>query len=88
MNNNDNRGKRKSKKKTVLRNVNKSEGSDIIKPQIFLDIDQTTISSDCNLLNLQPNFNIPNLEPKEVLNGGNTKNLSLFSPFSFLDILY
>jgi hypothetical protein len=39
-------------------------------PRRFLDIDQTTISSDCNLLNIQPNFNIPNLEPKEVLNGG------------------
>jgi len=39
-------------------------------PRRFLDIDQATISSDCNLLNVQPNFNIPNLELKEVLNGG------------------
>jgi hypothetical protein len=39
-------------------------------PRRFLDIDKATISTDCNLLNIQPNFNIPNLEPKEVLNGG------------------
>jgi TFIIF-interacting CTD phosphatase-like protein len=49
MNNNDNGGKRKSKKKSVLRNTNtnanKSLGVDIIKPQIFLDIDQTLIAA-------------------------------------------
>lgn len=48
--------------------------TDAKNPRRFLDLDEFVdgkdFGTDCNLLNIQPNFDIPNLTPSEVLNGG------------------
>ena len=43
----------------------------LIQPGTDVCQNQTTTEIDCNKLNIQPNFNIPELEIVDVVNGGN-----------------
>ena len=47
--------------------------TDGLNERRFLDIDSVPTGDVCNKLKIQPNFNIPQLDVKEVLNGGDLK---------------